>query len=213
MKKLTPHWKSLPVYQADGPGIEYLNETQLNDLTSKFQEFYDQAPNLRASRTRGRYFLVFLFLRYTGGRISEIVNINDQVDVDYRAGDVTMNVLKRHSPKKKGKRKMVAVPLQVVNELARYLAQFPEMRGKALRVDRSNFHRILRPLAIACGIPKELAHPHVLRHTRALELVRAGVPLTIVQEMLGHAVLNTTAIYLRFSGQEAKAILKEKGLI
>jgi site-specific recombinase XerD len=57
------------------------------------------------------------------------------------------------------------------------------------------------------------AHPHVLRHTRAMELVRAGVPLTIVQQILGHSNLNTTAVYLQFSGQEAKAILKERGLI
>ena len=41
----------------------------------------------------------------------------------------------------------------------------------------------------------------------------AGVPLTIVQQILGHANLNTTAIYLQFSGQEAKAILKDRGLI
>jgi site-specific recombinase XerD len=46
-----------------------------------------------------------------------------------------------------------------------------------------------------------------------MEMVRAGVPLTIVQGILGHANLNTTAIYLQFSGQEAKAILKDRGLI
>ncbi|MCX6554067.1 MAG: hypothetical protein NTZ12_03485, partial [Candidatus Aminicenantes bacterium] len=42
---------------------------------------------------------------------------------------------------------------------------------------------------------------------------RAGVPLTIVQQILGHANLNTTAVYLQFSGQEAKTILKDRGLI
>lgn len=196
-----------------GLGIEYLNEAQVNALTARFQEYYDQAPGPHAARIRGRYFLVFLFLRYTGGRVSEVVGIDDQVDVDYRAGDVTMEVLKRHNPKKKGMKKMVAVPLQVVNELARYLAQYPDMRGKALRIGRSNFYLKFRELATACGVPLDLAHPHVLRHTRTLELVRAGVPLTIVQQMLGHSVLNTTAIYLQFSGQEAKAILKDKGLI
>ncbi|TFG75933.1 MAG: site-specific integrase [Chrysiogenales bacterium] len=46
-----------------------------------------------------------------------------------------------------------------------------------------------------------------------METVRAGVPLTIVQQILGHSNLNTTAVYLQFSGQEAKSILKERGLI
>jgi len=42
-----------------------------------------------------------------------------------------------------------------------------------------------------------------------MEMVRADVPLTIVQQIL----VNTTAVYLQFSGQEAKAILKDRGLI
>ncbi|CAD7775508.1 Tyrosine recombinase XerD [Candidatus Methanoperedenaceae archaeon GB37] len=53
-------------------------------------------------------------------------------------------------------------------------------------------------------IPKDLAHPHILRHTRAIELLRAGVPVTIVQDLLGHSALTTTAVYLRISGQEAR---------
>ncbi len=44
-------------------------------------------------------------------------------------------------------------------------------------------------------------------------MVRAGVPLTIVQGTLGHANLNATAVYLQFSGREAQAILKDRGLI
>jgi len=36
---------------------------------------------------------------------------------------------------------------------------------------------------------------------------------TIVQDLLGHSSLNTTAIYLRMSSQEAKMILKDRGLI
>jgi site-specific recombinase XerD len=84
--------------------------------------------------------------------------------------------------------------------MARYLAQYPDMRGKALRVKRSNFYLKFRELATACGIPLDLTHPHVLRHTRTIELVRAGVPLTIVQQMLGHSVLNTTAILFYLPG-------------
>jgi integrase len=193
-------------------GIDHLNEKQLNDLTEQFQLYYDKAP-AKYAKARGRYFLVFLFLRYTGSRISEVIGIDDQVDVDFRAGDITMAVLKRHNPKRKNARKIVAVPLQAVNELARYLAQFPAMRSKAFAINRSNFFRIFEKRCSLAGIPEDLAHPHVLRHTRALELVRAGVPLTIVQQILGHSNLNTTAIYLNFSGQESKQILKDRGLL
>jgi len=39
------------------------------------------------------------------------------------------------------------------------------------------------------------------------------VPVTVVQDILGHSALTTTAMYLRISGYEAKEILKQKGII
>ena len=131
-----------PAFNQPWQNIDYLNEKQLKNLTAKFQDFLKMTPGPRVARIRGRYFLIFLFLRYSGGRISEVTGIDDQVDVDYRAGEVTMAVLKRHDPHKKKMRKMVPVPLQAVNQLARYLAQFPEMKGKAFSVDRSNLFKL-----------------------------------------------------------------------
>jgi site-specific recombinase XerD len=202
-----------PAFNQVWQNIDYLNEKQLKILTGKFKDYCEKAPGSRIARVRGRYFLMFLFLRFTGARISEVAGIDDQNDIDYQAGDITMAVLKRHNPHKKNMRKMVSVPLQAVKKLARYLSQYPEMKGKAFSIDRSNFFRLFQKLTLECGFPKNLAHPHVLRHTRAMEMVRAGVSLTIVQQILGHANLNTTAVYLQFSGQEAKAILRDRGLI
>ena len=212
MNSLNPYY-GLQVSNQVWQNIDYLNEKQLKILTAKFRDYCEKAPGPRVTRIRGRYFLMFLFLRFTGARISEVAGIDDQADVDYRAGDITLAVLKRHNPHKKNLRKMVSVPMQAVKKLAHYLAQYPEMKGKAFSINRSNFFKLFQKLTLDCGIPKTLAHPHVLRHTRAMELVRAGVPLTIVQQILGHANLNTTAIYLQFSGQEAKAILRDRGLI
>lgn len=38
-------------------------------------------------------------------------------------------------------------------------------------------------------------HPHLFRHTRAMHLYMAGVPLPLVSEWLGHTNLETTQIY------------------
>lgn len=46
-------------------------------------------------------------------------------------------------------------------------------------------------------------HPHMLRHTYAVSLLRAGVPLVDIQLALGHTDLATTAIYLRVEPTEA----------
>ena len=124
-----------------------------------------------------------------------------------------MITLKRHNPKKRGQYRIVPVPSNLTSEIANYIVEFPHMRDKVFKVDRSNFNKVFKKLCLQAGIPKDLAHPHILRHTRAIELLRAGVPVTIVQDLLGHSALTTTAMYLKISGQEAKGILKEKGLI
>lgn len=38
-------------------------------------------------------------------------------------------------------------------------------------------------------------HPHLFRHTRAMHLLEAGVPLALIGEWLGHTDLETTRIY------------------
>lgn len=40
-------------------------------------------------------------------------------------------------------------------------------------------------------------HPHLFRHTRAMHLYMAGMPLPLVSEWLGHSQLETTTIYAR----------------
>jgi integrase/recombinase XerD len=46
-----------------------------------------------------------------------------------------------------------------------------------------------------CSEVPECVHPHLFRHTRAMDLYRAGMPLSYVAEFLGHVNVNTTDIY------------------
>jgi molybdate transport system regulatory protein len=97
------------------------------------------------------------------------------------------------------------------------------MRGKVFRLDQGNFRRAFYCRAKEAGVMREtfrengkkeiFPHPHTLRHTRAMELLSAGVPVTAVQDLLGHSSLLTTAEYLRLSGQDIKGILQAKGIV
>ncbi len=40
-------------------------------------------------------------------------------------------------------------------------------------------------------------HPHTLRHTTAVHLLKAGVDFATISQWLGHASLNTTMTYAR----------------
>ena len=70
---------------------------------------------------------------------------------------------------------------------------FPGPGGKQLAT--RTFQTRLAALARKAGITKTM-HPHLLRHFFACSLLRSGADLTEVQELLGHANLATTAIYL-----------------
>ena len=83
-----------------------------------------------------------------------------------------------------------ARPLLVRGE--RHDFVFANARGRGL--SRMGFWKILRDHARAAGIAGRV-HPHVLRHSFATHLLIGGADLRVVQELLGHASVETTAIY------------------
>jgi site-specific recombinase XerD len=50
--------------------------------------------------------------------------------------------------------------------------------------------------------------PHVLRHSRAMHLYEAGVPLPYIRDILGHVELATTEIYARASTEAKRKALE-----
>ena len=50
--------------------------------------------------------------------------------------------------------------------------------------------------------------PHVIRHSRAMHLYEAGVPLPYIRDILGHAELATTDIYARASTEAKRKALE-----
>jgi integrase/recombinase XerD len=75
---------------------------------------------------------------------------------------------------------------------ARHDTVFLNARGGPL--SRMGFWKILRGHARAAGISTRV-HPHALRHSFATHLLEGGADLRVVQELLGHASVATTAIY------------------
>ena len=46
--------------------------------------------------------------------------------------------------------------------------------------------------------------PHSLRHSKAIHLLRAGVPLIYIRDYLGHVSVTTTEIYARVDAEEKR---------
>lgn len=74
-------------------------------------------------------------------------------------------------------------------------------------MSRQGFWKLLKGYAQRAGITEEVT-PHTLRHCFAAHLVANGTNLQSVQEMLGHADISTTQIYINVNQEQ---IREEKG--
>jgi site-specific recombinase XerD len=134
-----------------------------------------------------------LALMYACGlRISEAVTL--EVTAIGRARRVLRIIGKGN------KERLVPLPQPMLDELGRvWLTHhnrrwlFPNRRGDA-PVDERVLRRSFTAAAAAVDVPPGIT-PHTLRHSYATRLMENGVDMRIVQILLGHARIATTAIY------------------
>lgn len=79
------------------------------------------------------------------------------------------------------------------------------------KLSRGGIAWIVRKYQVMTGDPilvdAELS-PHVLRHTKAMHLYDAGVPLPYIRDILGHVDLTTTEVYARASTEAKRKALE-----
>ena len=76
-------------------------------------------------------------------------------------------------------------------------------------------HILTRCLGLACesapNLRKKRLHPHSVRHSTAVALLKSGVDLSTISHLLGHASLTTTNRYAKVDLEmKRKAIAKVK---
>ncbi len=82
----------------------------------------------------------------------------------------------------------------------------PKRRG-GRRLSTRDIHRILRLHILAAGLSAATS-PHTLRHSFATHMLKAGADIRSVQELLGHASLNTTQIYTHLTMETLREIYR-----
>ena len=67
---------------------------------------------------------------------------------------------------------------------------------------------MIKTYAAKAGITKKVT-PHVLRHSFATDLLSNGADIRSVQQLLGHASINTTQIYTHVTDSHLREIHKK----
>jgi len=150
---------------------------------------------LKAAHTPWHRALLALLL-FAGLRRSEAAAITSE-DLDLDHGQLLVRG-------KGAKQRVVPLTPLVVEAIREYLPCRPETQSNHLFVSRVGgrpiagrvINRMLKRVLEDAGMDEQGITPHRLRHTFATHLIRNGVDVRTVQELLGHADLQTTARYL-----------------
>lgn len=73
------------------------------------------------------------------------------------------------------------------------------------RLRREAIWELVKRYALRAGIDPETS-PHTLRHSFATHLLAGGADLRLIQEMLGHASIETTQIYTQVENSKLKRV-------
>jgi molybdate transport system regulatory protein len=180
--------------------VKYLSQTQIEALAASFRAWLHAARDARTTQARTRIWLLFLILRHTGMRLGEALDLDDRQDFDFERGVVRIRGEAARE---------VPLPVDVLDAL-RFFFDAPlsaTLRGQVFRLDQGYVRRKFSERGAGTDIPRELLNPRVLRHSRAVELLRGGVPLVVVDAMLGHQSLPQAAQYVSFSDADTRRIM------
>ena len=168
---------------------------------------------LQAAKAYGpREHAMFLFAVAHGARASEICNL--------RIADLNFKSEQVHVARLKGSLDSTQTLLRVkgsalFNEGAVLKAwldarkpdadDFVFNSQKSTRLSRITVYKLFREIARCAGLPESLQHPHVLKHTAAMLMVRAGANAFLIRQHLGHRSFDSTLAYVNPSDNDASA--------
>ncbi len=82
------------------------------------------------------------------------------------------------------------------------LARGAKASARLFPIGRQHFWRLIQRYARDARIPVHKAHPHILKHTIAMQVIgKAGIENT--RQWLGHKSISSTGEYLRVSDESA----------
>lgn len=148
------------------------------------------------------YFLC-LFLWNTGLRVSEALSVKPD-DIDLMAKALRVVTLKRT-----GHVRVIPVQNGFIGEIALWINLKGIKRGDYLfQMSRKTAYNYVRNACHFSGIYDDRGHPHTWRHSFAVNCIIQQVPVTVLQQWLGHRDILKTLIYTKILAHDTKVFME-----
>ncbi|MCF6334170.1 MAG: site-specific integrase [Spirochaetales bacterium] len=190
--------KRIPLMKAQRMPVKYMSENALKALLVQ--------PDGKTVKGL-RNMMIIILLYDTGTRVQELVDIKiSNLHLEERNPFITVTG-------KGNKTRSIPLMNKTVAHLKNYIQRFHNVSVNGTSNPlfysiRSGIPHMLSTDAVSImlknygesarrtcpEVPKRV-HPHLIRHTRAMHLYQAGMPLSYIAEFLGHTSINTTEIY------------------
>lgn len=163
----------------------------------------EEVKTLLASIENPKHKLLVKFLYSTGMRVTECVSIKvGELDIEEKIGTVRRG--------KGAKDRYFILSEDLIKDLSKYLKKrkieseyvFDSREG---HISPRMAERVVRDSAKNAGIKKRV-FCHALRSSFATHLLEAGTDIRVIQELLGHANLQTTERYTKVSTEQIKKV-------
>lgn len=195
---------SIPLKKTEQRTVEYLSENVLKELLSSSNQ---------SSKYGIRDTAIMCLLYDSGARVQEVIDLS--------LSDIRLETLATVRLLGKGNKVRIVPIMSSTAEILRKYFNVWTLDKKA-NPDNPLFtnhqgNRLTRP-GITYILNKYMSHiesstghkaitPHILRHSKAMHLLRAGIDLNYIRDFLGHVNTETTEVYAR-----ADAEMKRKAL-
>lgn len=163
----------------------------------------EELEKVRCACERERDLAIVEFLYSSAVRVSELTALNRD-DICWESDDVMVLG-------KGNKEREVYLNARAHLHLKQYLesrtdanqALFVGTKAPYDRLTRAGVEHIIKQLGVVAGVNN--VHPHRFRRTSATDLLRMGMPIEQVQELLGHTKIETTRIYCTVTKEQVRS--------
>lgn len=156
----------------------------------------DEMQRIISACSNLKHKTIICLMYSTAIRVGEVINLKVK-DLDFNRGIINIRDAKG------GKDSQVMFAPEITDLINQYINNYKPSEyifaGQfSPQYSERSISQFLQKYADLAGIEKRV-YPHLLRHTSATHFVEAGTDINLLQKLLGHSNVKTTALYTHIS--------------